>query len=75
MKIIAIKINNFKSYKDIHIDDLSKHFNLVIGRNGHGKSNFFDGNFIYINFNSSFVISFHTKILIKQNRRSLKIRT
>ncbi len=42
MKIIAISILNFKSYRQTDISDLSKHFNLVVGRNGHGKSNFFD---------------------------------
>ena len=48
MKIIGLKIKNFKSYKEMSITDLNKHFNLIIGRNGHGKSNFFDGKFNYI---------------------------
>ena len=39
---MTLKIKNFKSYKSIEIDDLNKCFNLIIGKNGHGKSNFFE---------------------------------
>jgi chromosome segregation ATPase len=47
MRILSIKIVNFKSYKEITIENLSKHYNLIIGKNGHGKSNFFDGKFLF----------------------------
>lgn len=40
--LMTLKIKNFKSYKSIEIDDLNKCFNLIIGKNGHGKSNFFE---------------------------------
>jgi AAA15 family ATPase/GTPase len=43
MSIKEIIINNFKSYKSVHLKDLSKGINLIIGRNGHGKSNLFNG--------------------------------
>ena len=29
MKIIGLKIKNFKSYKEMSITDLNKHFNLI----------------------------------------------
>ncbi|GJQ12768.1 hypothetical protein GpartN1_g4559.t1 [Galdieria partita] len=43
MHIQAIVISGFKSYRDIvKISDLSPGHNVVVGRNGSGKSNFFD---------------------------------
>uniref|UniRef100_A0AC35THX2 Structural maintenance of chromosomes protein n=1 Tax=Rhabditophanes sp. KR3021 TaxID=114890 RepID=A0AC35THX2_9BILA len=42
MFIKEIWIQNFRSYKDkTIIDDLSRKHNVVVGRNGSGKSNFF----------------------------------
>uniref|UniRef100_A0A0N5B2I2 Structural maintenance of chromosomes protein n=1 Tax=Strongyloides papillosus TaxID=174720 RepID=A0A0N5B2I2_STREA len=42
MYIKEICIHNFRSYKDkTVINDLSKRHNVVVGRNGSGKSNFF----------------------------------
>lgn len=42
MFIKCITIQGFKTYKNrTVIDDLSPHFNVVVGRNGLGKSNFF----------------------------------
>lgn len=49
MKIKHIIIKNFKSYKEEHISDF-KDFNFIIGKNGDGKSNLFEGyNFTYFN--------------------------
>ncbi|GJD08756.1 Structural maintenance of chromosomes protein 3 [Galdieria sulphuraria] len=43
MHIQAIVISGFKSYRDtVKISDLSPGHNVVVGRNGSGKSNFFD---------------------------------
>ena len=42
MYIKKIIIQGFKTYKNTtEIDLLSPHFNVVVGRNGSGKSNFF----------------------------------
>ncbi|KAE9553152.1 hypothetical protein FO519_003631 [Halicephalobus sp. NKZ332] len=42
MYIKAINITGFRSYRDrTVIDDLSRRFNVVVGQNGSGKSNFF----------------------------------
>lgn len=40
MKIQSIKIENFRSLKSVEIDVGS--FNVLIGKNNHGKSNFFE---------------------------------
>jgi len=43
MYIQSIVISGFKSYRDtVTINDLSPGHNVVVGRNGSGKSNFFD---------------------------------
>eukprot|EP00127_Corallochytrium_limacisporum_P000324 Clim_evm19s11 gene=Clim_evmTU19s11 len=42
MYIKQVIINNFKSYKDVlEVEPFSEKFNVVVGRNGSGKSNFF----------------------------------
>lgn len=42
MYIKRITIQGFKTYKNTTIiDDLSPHYNVILGRNGSGKSNFF----------------------------------
>uniref|UniRef100_A0A7E4ZS38 Structural maintenance of chromosomes protein n=1 Tax=Panagrellus redivivus TaxID=6233 RepID=A0A7E4ZS38_PANRE len=42
MHIKAISVSGFRSYRDkVTIDDLSRQFNVVVGQNGSGKSNFF----------------------------------
>ena len=43
MHITSIYIKNFKSYLDFRLNDLNPCLNVVIGKNGHGKSNFFQG--------------------------------
>lgn len=44
MYIKQIAIQGFKSYKNQTITDpFSPHHNVVVGRNGSGKSNFFAG--------------------------------
>lgn len=43
MHIQSITIKNFKSYRDFSlIESLDSKINLIIGQNGHGKSNFLD---------------------------------
>lgn len=43
MHIQSITIKNFKSYRDFSlIESLDNKINLIIGQNGHGKSNFLD---------------------------------
>ena len=42
MNLITLK--NFKSYQNETVTNLSPHINVIIGRNGQGKSNFFKGN-------------------------------
>lgn len=39
-----IAIENFKSYESQVINNLNPHINIIIGKNGEGKSNFFKGN-------------------------------
>ena len=39
MKIKRLVVQNFKSYKDTIVDRLSPKANIIIGQNGHGKSN------------------------------------
>ncbi|CAL2036611.1 hypothetical protein CAEBREN_00372 [Caenorhabditis brenneri] len=42
MKIKEVRINGFRSYKDnTHVSGFSPRSNVVVGRNGSGKSNFF----------------------------------
>lgn len=41
MQLLAMK--GFKSYEDELINNLSPHINIIIGKNGEGKSNFFKG--------------------------------
>lgn len=39
---MQIYITGFRSYRErTPIEDLSRHFNVVVGQNGSGKSNFF----------------------------------
>jgi len=43
MHIQSITIKNFKSYRDFSlVESLDNKINLIIGQNGHGKSNFLD---------------------------------
>ena len=43
MYIKSIKICNFRSYHDVTTpSEFSPHHNAVVGRNGSGKTNFFD---------------------------------
>ncbi len=43
MHIKQVIIAGFKSYKDqVEVEPFSPHHNLIVGRNGTGKSNFFD---------------------------------
>jgi AAA15 family ATPase/GTPase len=41
MNLIALK--NFKSYDHQLVNNLSPHINVILGKNGDGKSNFFKG--------------------------------
>ena len=52
MSILKVHIHNFKSYADERIDNINKHANLFVGRNGHGKSNLFAGKEFLVNLSS-----------------------
>lgn len=39
MSIISARLKNFKSYEDVEIPEFHQHLNIVLGSNGHGKSN------------------------------------
>lgn len=39
--INSIAIQNFRSFELAKIDSLNKNINIVVGKNGDGKSNFF----------------------------------
>ena len=41
MQMVTLK--NFKSYKNQMVTNISPRINLIIGKNGQGKSNFFKG--------------------------------
>ena len=41
MKIVSIKIKNYRMFKNIHIRDIPP-FCVIIGANGTGKSTLFD---------------------------------
>jgi chromosome segregation ATPase len=41
MNMISLK--GFKSYEDESLNNLHPRINIVLGRNGEGKSNFFKG--------------------------------
>ncbi|MFH4982364.1 hypothetical protein AB6A40_009073 [Gnathostoma spinigerum] len=41
MYIKQVNINGFRSYRDTSIDNFSRAHNVIVGRNGSGKSNFF----------------------------------
>jgi AAA15 family ATPase/GTPase len=43
MNMITLK--GFKSYEDETLNNLHPRINIVLGRNGEGKSNFFKGTF------------------------------
>ncbi len=57
MRIKQIIIENFQSYKYEVLDDTSDRINLVLGQNGHGKSNIINGT-IWFLFESSFLPAF-----------------
>jgi len=59
--IKSIRIKGLKSYKDETISDLDKKVNVIVGRNGAGKSNFF--------FAIKFVLS--DMILSEEERRKI----
>ncbi|EMD44925.1 structural maintenance of chromosomes family protein [Entamoeba histolytica HM-1:IMSS-B] len=41
--IKRISLKGFKSYQEqLNFDEFDPHYNVVIGRNGSGKSNFYD---------------------------------
>lgn len=42
MSIKSIILNNFKSYKYQNITDFNDRVNVIVGKNGHGKSNLFN---------------------------------
>ena len=42
MSIKSIILNNFKSYKYQTISDFNERVNVIVGKNGHGKSNLFN---------------------------------
>ena len=44
VKITKIVLNNFKSYGQETIEDVDPHMNIIVGKNGHGKSNIHHGN-------------------------------
>ena len=61
MHINSINIKNFKSYLDENVLDLNPGINIFVGKNGHGKSNFFQGiriTMFFMNINFSIAISF-----------------
>jgi Chromosome segregation ATPases len=70
MHIKQIIIQNFQSYKYEVIDDISPYANLILGKNGHGKSNIING---ILKFIIKFTISCHVclnkQILTHQRRR------
>ncbi len=39
MKIKRLILHNFKSYRDVVISHINSKANIIIGKNGHGKSN------------------------------------
>ncbi len=48
MKIKNIQINNFRSLKDVHLDNISN-LTILIGGNSSGKSNLLDALFLFFN--------------------------
>ena len=40
MSIKSIHLKNFKSYKEFNLENISPNTNLLVGKNGQGKSNF-----------------------------------
>ena len=46
--IKQVSLSGFRSYKDqLDIEPFSEHHNVIVGRNGTGKSNFFDGEALF----------------------------
>jgi chromosome segregation ATPase len=43
MSIKEVRFENFKSYRNAVLSELSTGVNVIVGRNGHGKSNIFNG--------------------------------
>lgn len=43
IKIKNINLQNFKSYGNETITDLNDKMNIIVGKNGHGKSNIHHG--------------------------------
>jgi len=52
MFIRKVKVEGFRSYKTLETDEFefSPHQNLIIGLNGHGKSNILNGTFDNLTF-------------------------
>uniref|UniRef100_A0A914ZXT5 Structural maintenance of chromosomes protein n=2 Tax=Parascaris univalens TaxID=6257 RepID=A0A914ZXT5_PARUN len=63
MHIKQVKISGFRSYRDATISDLSPNHNVIVGRNGSGKSNFL--------FAIEFVLSDKFSSLSSVRRREL----
>ena len=47
MSILSIEIKNFTSYRHQKIEGFNKGVNLIIGKNGEGKSNLLNGIILY----------------------------
>lgn len=50
IKIKKIELRNFKSYGNQTIDNLHENMNVIIGKNGHGKSNVHHGEYFLLVF-------------------------
>ncbi len=59
--INEIEIKNYKSFLYERIDKISPKFNLIIGENGHGKSNFYSA--------LKFVLKIEEKSKISENQK------
>ncbi|GIQ88026.1 hypothetical protein KIPB_010183, partial [Kipferlia bialata] len=40
--LLTVKLHGFKSFASGANEEFNKHLNVIIGRNGSGKSNFYD---------------------------------
>ncbi|KAJ1504226.1 Structural maintenance of chromosomes protein 1, partial [Coelomomyces lativittatus] len=62
--LVRLEVNNFKSYKDLHIIGPFKSFTAIIGPNGSGKSNLMDAISFVLGIQSTQLRSTHLRDLI-----------
>jgi AAA15 family ATPase/GTPase len=71
MRIEELTIKNFKSYSNLILKDINKSLNIILGRNGQGKSNIHSGNFSLYKLALHFLLTNKITKVTSQEKRAL----